>query len=88
MKLIDRLLFKVQRDSGELKLAPSFVRFDADSQLWTAVCNLWNGRKGAGIESITTQHKSQEEAVTAAEAVAAQYPGRGPIIYGTEDLTD
>lgn len=62
MKLIDRLLMKVQTQAERLSIA--FITLDEISGLYKADCRLWDGVAGSGGRAIVSEHETEQGAWT------------------------
>ena len=71
MKRVDRLLFKIQELErlDDMQLCVAIVGFNADTQKWQAIADLWDGVPGGRMQRLTMEYDSQEEAVKAVNEI-------------------
>lgn len=84
MQRVDRLLAKAKKaaQSKAERFFMGFVEQDLNKGKWIAMGDLSTGKEGGG-RRITTEHDSEETAVAALNALAAEYPNHEcePIIF-------
>ena len=74
MKHISRLLMQARAArNGNGMHVLGFIDYVPEKQCFTASGTIWNGVPGTG-ESFYSEHKTEEEAVAACDAIAAKYP--------------
>ena len=88
MNHINRLLLQARRaKNGNGAYVMGFVEYDPDKKVFTASGRVWDGVAGSGGETFYSEHSTENEAVAACEAVAAQYPGAENINFIIDDMT-
>ena len=78
MKLIDRLLSKVQPHAERLSMA--FIKVSEETGFYIADCRLWDGVAKSGGHSIITEHETEQGAREAIDHIAQQYPNKEAVL--------
>ena len=88
MNHINRLLRQARNAvNGKGKYIIGFVDYDPQKKKFTASGTIWNGVKESGGDRFYSEHDTQDEAIAACEAVAAQNPGSENINFIIDDLS-
>ncbi len=87
MRNVDRLIIKAKNKLGETeyRLIIAFINCDGNG-MYTTACDLWNGRPGSGVKRITSEHKTQEQAIQAVHVLAEQYPNEDDVVIIVDDI--
>lgn len=87
MNRIDRLIASARRARGGVgRYILGFVEYDPAKGLYTASCTVWDGVKGSQGIHTHSEHKTQEEAVSACESIAAQHHGLKDVNILVNDI--
>ena len=88
MKHINRLLMQARTaKNGKGMHVMGFIDYDPAKRCFIAKGTIWDGVAGSGGESFCSEHKTQEEAIAACQAIAAKYPGCENLNFIMDDLS-